>query len=239
MRRADNWRRMSRLLAITLLLAICGSCGRVEGVVEEISDRFTMDGVECSKKEKVGDFWVYTCSTPNIHEGKNQVKGIVLHHTATASTHSSLRIMADPEPLGRVSCHVIIVPDGSRYVLAPPEAITWHAGKSMLNGRNNCNRFTVGIEFQGNTLESPLTDEQIESAIDYVLPIMKKYRIPTSMIVTHQQIRDEYKKAHPRQKIPAKPDITQEEYDRFMKALHSRIAAKATASSKTGKSSKT
>ena len=175
------------------------------------------------KKEKIGDYWEYTCPTPNVHKGTNQVKAIVLHHTATESTLSSLKIMTGSKPAGKVSCHVVIAPDGTRYILAPPELITWHAGWSMLNGRNNCNRFTVGIEFQGNTIEQPLTEDQIRSAIDYCLPIMKKYGLKISDIVTHKQIREEYLRNHHAKKVPAKPDITDEEHKRFKEALKKRI----------------
>ena len=147
------------------------------------------------------------------------MKGIVLHHTATNSTQVSLAIMVGLEPKGKVSCHVLIAPDGTRYVLATPETITWHAGQSRLNERNNCNRFTVGIEFQGNTLEEPLTDAQIRSAIDYCLPIMKKYKLKEKDIVTHQQICDEFLKSHPKEKVPAKVDITPDEHARFLRAL--------------------
>ncbi|MDE6755429.1 MAG: N-acetylmuramoyl-L-alanine amidase [Muribaculaceae bacterium] len=171
-------------------------------------------------KEKKGDFWEYTCPTPNIQEGKNDVKAIVLHHTATADTKSSLQILTQRRERGNVSCHVLIAPDGTRYVLAPPESITWHAGRSRLNGRNNCNNFTIGIEFQGNTIEKPLTEAQIKSAIDYCLPIMKKYKIPMSGIVSHQQIRTEYLKAYPKSGVASKVDITPGELNRFKKALH-------------------
>lgn len=168
-------------------------------------------------------FWVTRIDTPNVSEGKNAVEGIVLHHTATESLEKSLKILTDSA--SGVSCHVLIDTDGSRYVLASPEAITWHAGRSRLNGKEGCNNFTVGIEFQGNTVEQPLTDRQIESAIDYVLPIMEEYEIPMSNIVTHEQIRDNYKKAHPKRKTPPKVDVTPDEYARFMTALDNKLHA--------------
>ena len=145
----------------------------------------------------------------------------MLHHTACVTGRQALESLTSPS--SKVSCHVMIYTDGSRYVLASPDKITWHAGRSRLNGRDWCNQFTIGIEFQGNTLEKPLTDAQIESAIEYILPIMKQYRIPLKNIVTHEQIRENYKKAHRNKKVPSKVDITQEEYARFMKALKSKM----------------
>lgn len=171
------------------------------------------------EKDKHG-YWVVDVPTPNVTEGVNEVEGIILHHTATSTGEQALRTLTSPK--SGVSCHVLIDTDGTRYVLADPTAITWHAGKSMLNGKEGCNNFTVGIEFQGNTLEEPLTDDQIQSALDYMLPIMRHYNIPMKNIVTHEQIRKEYKDANPKAKAHAKVDVTPEEYERFMKVLRER-----------------
>ncbi len=184
----------------------------------------TVKGVEFTKKRKIGDYWVYTCPTPNVHKGKNSVEGIILHHTACASCRDALNIMTGSHPKGKVSCHVVIDTDGTRYILAEPEAITWHAGFSRFKNRNNCNKFTVGIEFQGNTCQSPLTDAQIKSAIDYCRPIMKKYNLKPSDIVTHEMIRKAYLQTHPHSKTPSKPDITQTEYKRFIDSIQSNSA---------------
>ena len=95
--------------------------------------------------------------------------------------------------------------------------------RSVLNGREGCNFFTIGIEFQGNTLEAPLTQHQIDSAIEYLLPLIKEYDIPLENIVTHEMVRKAYKKAHPNIRAYDKPDITQKEYRRFMSALREAI----------------
>lgn len=160
--------------------------------------------------------------TPNKGEGKNTVEGVVLHHTAEDSVDKALSILTNPEK--GVSCHVLIDKDGTRYVLASPETVTWHAGKSWFNGKENANNTTVGIEFQGNTLEEPLTDDQIRSAIEYLRPVMKKYDIPSDRIVTHEQIRQEWKRRHPKSNVPDKRDITPDEYSRFINALNDSIA---------------
>ena len=168
----------------------------------------------------------YSRPTSKVSEGKNDVQGIILHHTATANGSRSL-VVLQLDTTKEVSCHAIIDTDGTRYVLAEPTARTWHAGYSMLNGREKCNDFTIGIEFQGNTLEEPLTEDQINSAIDYILPIMKKYNIPKKNIVTHKQVRAAWMAKHPdlvkEKGVKDKKDITQKEYERFMSALEERI----------------
>lgn len=172
--------------------------------------------------EKPGRYWVTAqFHTPNLHEGKNEVKAVVLHHTASVGTGEMVaRELCTP---GRgASCHVVIDTDGTRYVLADPEEIPFHAGYSKLGNRFRVNAFSIGIEFQGNTLERPLTDEQIESAVEYLRPIIKKYNIKAKNIVTHQMVRDAYMKAIPgNKKASPKVDITPIEYERVMNALDS------------------
>ncbi len=167
------------------------------------------------------DYKSDTVPTPNITPGVNDVQGVILHHTAEPTAQSSL------EKLTRkgsgVSCHVLIDTDGTRCVLAEPNEITWHAGKSMLNGRENCNRFTVGIEFQGNTAEAPLTEDQIASAVQYLTPIMEQYHIPIENVVSHEYIRDQYKKAHPGANVSPKIDVSPDQRERVVAALQKSI----------------
>ena len=156
--------------------------------------------------------------TPNYNrERVNEVKGVILHHTAEPTVERSLEVLTDGKR--KVGTHVVIDTDGTRYVMCQPTVVTYHAGPSTLNGRDGCNNFTIGIEFQGNTLEAPLTDDQIASAIDYLLPIMRQYQIPLANIVTHEMVRNAYKARHPQSKCLGKVDITQTEYKRVMEQL--------------------
>lgn len=156
--------------------------------------------------------------TPNFDQEKtNEILGVILHHTAEPSIENALNILSSPEK--KVGTHVVIDTDGTRYVMADPSVVTYHAGYSVLDGRDSCNYFTIGIEFQGNTLNSPLTDEQIASGIEYLIPLIEKYRIPLKSIVTHQMVRNAYKQKYPNKRCSGKVDITQAEYQRFMENL--------------------
>lgn len=168
---------------------------------------------DCSDKYRVVSY-----PTPNFDPDKvNDVEGVILHHTAEPTVEHSLAVLTSVAK--QVGTHVCIDTDGTRYVMCEPTVVTWHAGKSILNGREGCNNFTIGIEFQGNTLEKPLTPQQIESAIEYLLPIMHKYEIPLANVVTHEMIRNNYKRKYPTAKCYNKVDITQAEYRKFMTAL--------------------
>ena len=160
--------------------------------------------------------------TPNYDHNKvNDVQGVILHHTAEPTAQRSLEVLSKGPR--KVGTHCVIDYDGTRYIMCAPTVVTWHAGRSILNGRENCNDFTIGIEFQGNTLERPLTEDQIKSAIEYLLPIIKKYHIPTQNIVTHEMVRKAYKKKYPKRQCYDKSDITQKEYHRFMKELRKHL----------------
>ncbi len=148
----------------------------------------------------------------------NRVEGVVLHHTATRSAKQAIALLTDTAR--EASCHVIIDYDGTRYILCDPEQVAWHAGKSVMNGRDSCNRFTVGIELQGNTLQAPLTLDQIFSAIEYLEPIIRKYGIRYENIVTHEMVRTAWiEKYGMREGVFDKVDITQKEYHRFLAIL--------------------
>ena len=156
--------------------------------------------------------------TPNFDkERTNQVVGVVLHHTAEPTVEKSLEILSSPKK--KVGTHVVIDTDGTRYLMADPEVATYHAGWSVLNGQEGCNYCTVGIEFQGNTLVEPLTEDQIASGIEYLLPIIARYNIPLENVVTHEMVRTAYKQKYPQKRCSGKVDITQTEYLRFMKYL--------------------
>lgn len=163
--------------------------------------------------------------TPNLGEGRNEVRGIILHHTAEPTAERAMTRKLCNKGAG-VSSHVVVDLDGTRYILAQPTQVTWHAGKSRLDGRDGCNRFTVGIEIQGNTLEEPLTDDQIASVVEYIIPLMRKYHIPLKNIVTHEMIRNNWLKAHPEGHAYGKVDITPKEYERVMTALRARLSSK-------------
>ena len=166
--------------------------------------------------------------TPNIDSKKtNTVEGVILHHTAEPTIKRSLEVLTSLRR--KVGTHVVIDTDGTRYKMADPTVVTYHAGYSVLNGKEGCNHFTIGIEFQGNTLEAPLTNDQINSAIEYLKPLIAKYKIPLTNIVTHEMVRTAYKKKYPGKRCSGKVDITQTEYLRFMKALKAALQKKENA----------
>ena len=152
------------------------------------------------------------------HKLKNEIKNFVLHHTAydnpiTNEAEVKKQFMTP----GQNSSHVVIEEDGSRTIYASPEQVSFHAGKSRWNGREDVNDFSIGVEFQGDTQKKPLTDQQVISFVEYYAPIAKKYNLNLKSIITHEQIRNAYIKKHANEKgLETKPDITYNQYKRIL-----------------------
>lgn len=125
--------------------------------------------------------------TPNVSSGSISPEGVVLHHSSGSYAGSVSWIL---QSKSQVSYHVIIDTDGSRTTFADEWRRCWHAGKSTFNGRTNCNGFLLGLAFSGDTTKRELTDAEVESAVEYLLPMFKKYKWPTdlSTVTTHKAI---------------------------------------------------
>lgn len=171
--------------------------------------------------------------TPNIrtknsesykkgHSLVNEQKGVVLHHTAFEEDDLTNVTKHLTDPKSEASSHVIIGYDGHRRTLASPDKVTFHAGQSVWNNRQDVNDFMLGIEFQGDTNKKNLTDAQIQSAIEYLRPIVRKNNINLENIVTHEQVRAMYNDFARKQGIktaPNKPDINKQNYEKIINAL--------------------
>jgi AmpD protein len=66
--------------------------------------------------------------------------------------------------------------------------MAWHAGESTFEGREGCNRFSIGIEMEG-TPGHPLTEVQYRALKELCLTLMKRYPLITpERIVGHSDI---------------------------------------------------
>ena len=140
------------------------------------------------------------------HALKNEIKNIILHHTAyTNDATNSEEVRKQYMTPNQSSSHIVIEEDGTRTIYASPEQVTFHAGESSWNGRTNVNDFGIGVEFQGDTTRKPLTDAQIESFYEYFKDLSTRYGLSLKDVITHQMIAP-----------GRKPDITESEYKRVI-----------------------
>jgi N-acetyl-anhydromuramyl-L-alanine amidase AmpD len=124
--------------------------------------------------------------TPNVSAGRViKPTHIVLHHSSGAYAGSVSWCL---DPVSKVSYHCIIARNGKRTVLATPSQRTWHAGVSSWQGRKDANSFSIGMAWEGDTYQTPLSEDAILSAVEYLIPILDEYHIPLSNIIRHADI---------------------------------------------------
>jgi AmpD protein len=124
-------------------------------------------------------------STPNKGSKVIIPEAVVLHHS-DGSYRGGVAWIADPK--SKVSYHVLIARDGRRTVFCNDTERAWHAGKSNWMGRPDLNSWSLGLAWEGNTYDYPLGDDAMASAIEYLVPRMRKWGIDMNMVVTHQQV---------------------------------------------------
>ena len=64
----------------------------------------------------------------------------------------------------------------------------YHAGASRLNGRDSCNRWTLGIELIG-TNTSGFTREQYQATAELVVDLEAEYGFPRENVAGHDHVR--------------------------------------------------
>ncbi len=86
------------------------------------------------------------------------------------------------------SAHTMIDRDGVIWRLIPFTLEAWHAGASMLNGRSNCNRWTLGIELLG-TQTSGFTRVQYEVLSQLLIDLENEHGYDRENVKGHDAVR--------------------------------------------------
>jgi AmpD protein len=81
-----------------------------------------------------------------------------------------------------------VAKDGRRTVLADPDERTWHAGKSGWRGRNDLNSWSIGAAFEGDTNNCALEAAEMASMAEYLVPIMRKYKLTLADVTDHRTV---------------------------------------------------
>jgi N-acetylmuramoyl-L-alanine amidase len=132
---------------------------------------------------------VVAMPSPN-HNSRNgaAIDTIVLHHTAGGGTAQDTgRYFQNPK--SRVSSHYIVGKDGVIVQSVADKDRAWHAGKSVFQGRNDVNSFSIGIEIvnRGDG-KDPFTDAQYEALGRLVAYLQTRYSIPRNRITGHKDV---------------------------------------------------
>lgn len=151
------------------------------------------------------------CASPNhAISPVHQRRGVLIHHTVMTFSETIGHML---NPSSEVSYHAVIATTGERCRLVQDEHIAWHAGVSEFQGQPHCNRFLLGLAFEGDTYRSPLTSWQIQSALEWFALRWDNYGWTAEMVTDHRQVAP-----------GRKDDLNPVEWTRFHEAL-SRWAA--------------
>jgi N-acetyl-anhydromuramyl-L-alanine amidase AmpD len=144
-------------------------------------------------------------TTPNKSRKPIKPQAIVLHHSGGTYNGgvSWIKNLAS-----KVSYHCLIARDGRRTVFGNDTDRMWHAGVSSYKGKKDANSWSIGVSFEGDSYKEPLSDDMIESAIEYIKPRMEKWGIGLDMVLDHRIISS-----------PRKNDLNPEEYRKFITRL--------------------
>lgn len=139
---------------------------------------------------------------------------IVLHHTSGNYNGSISWTNRTHDNKGKrlyASYHCIIARDGRRTITNEDDNRAYHAGASTFKGKKSLNGWSLGVAFERDTNTEPLQDAAIESALEYMLPRMKKWNITPDNVTDHRTVSP-----------GRKNDLAQKEYEKFMKILRER-----------------
>jgi len=143
--------------------------------------------------------------TPNVSSRSIKPEAIVLHHSSGSYAGG---VSWCRNPKSQVSYHVLIARNGDRTVLAKDTQRAWHAGKSFWKGRSDLNSWSLGVAWEGDTSKDALGEDAIASAIEYIVPRMRKWGMTIEDVTDHRTISP-----------GRKQDIDEKEFKKFLARL--------------------
>ena len=107
---------------------------------------------------------------------------LIVLHTTEAPARSSLNKLCE-----RGEAHYCVTEDGTVYRIVDRDREAFHAGRSMWNGKEDVDKFSVGIECVGyHDKEMGLV--QIRAIRNLVKELQKMYKIPDERVVCHSHV---------------------------------------------------
>lgn len=121
-------------------------------------------------------------SPKNAERRVRKTTELIVLHTTEAPARGSLRHLSE-----RGECHYCVTEDGTIYQIVDRYRVAFHAGRSMWNGREDVDEFSVGIECVGYHDKS-MPAAQLKSIKALVKELQSFYSVPDHCVVTHSQV---------------------------------------------------
>ena len=107
---------------------------------------------------------------------------LIVLHTTEAGARSSLNKLSE-----RGEAHYCIDEKGVAYRIVDRNREAFHAGRSMWNGKEECDSYSIGIEVVGHH-DKPVTLTQLDAIRDLVAMLKKEYKISDANVVCHSHV---------------------------------------------------
>lgn len=107
---------------------------------------------------------------------------LIVLHTTEAPARSSLNKLSD-----RGEAHFCVTEDGSVYAIVDRDRVAFHAGRSMWNGKEDVDNFSIGIECVGYH-DKAMPTAQLAAIRALVKELQTMYRIPDERVVCHSHV---------------------------------------------------
>ncbi len=121
-------------------------------------------------------------SPRNPERAVRRTTELIVLHTTEAAAKGSLRKLSD-----RGECHFCITEDGSIYRIIDRDREAFHAGRSMWNGKEDVDKFSIGIECVGYH-DKAMSLEQLHAIRDLVKELKAMYRLGDDKVVAHSHV---------------------------------------------------
>ena len=107
---------------------------------------------------------------------------LIVLHTTEAHARSSLNKLRE-----RGEAHYCVTEDGTVYRIVDRERVAFHAGRSMWNGKEDCDEYAIGIEVVGHH-DKPVSLKQIAALKELVAALKKMYGLTDGQVVCHSHV---------------------------------------------------
>ena len=121
-------------------------------------------------------------SPRNPERAIRQSTKLIVLHTTEAGARSSLNKLCE-----RGEAHYCIDEKGVAYRIVDRNREAFHAGRSMWNGKEECDSYSIGIEVVGHH-DKPVTLAQLDAIRELVGRLQKEYKIDDAHVVCHSHV---------------------------------------------------
>lgn len=107
---------------------------------------------------------------------------LIVLHTTEAAARGSLKKLSE-----RGECHYCVTEEGSIYRIVDRDREAFHAGRSMWNGKEDVDKFSIGIECVGYH-DKPMSLIQLYAIRDLVKELKSMYHLSDDKVVCHSHV---------------------------------------------------